>query len=110
MKAQPPAQGVLKINDWGRSQMYKAVCECGSDDCTHTIDIEADDSGITVIVYTKQKTDFWGKTRWSHIWKLLTTGYVSFESSIIMKEQVALNYAETLKSAVQDVKEFRKKK
>jgi hypothetical protein len=36
-------------------------------------------------------------------------GYVEYEASIIMSEQQALNYAETLKSAIIDVKQFREK-
>jgi hypothetical protein len=43
MTAQEPAHGILLVNSWGTSKMYKAVCECGDDDCTHTIDVEADE-------------------------------------------------------------------
>ena len=107
MKAQQPAQGVLLVNDWGPSKMYKAVCQCGNDDCTHTIDIEADHD-VTVTIYTTTRTNFWSKTRWYHIWKLLTKGYTDFETTIIMDKQVALNYADVLQSAVKDVEEFRK--
>lgn len=105
---QSPAQGILKVNDWGSSKMYKVVCNCGDDDCTHTIDIEADDS-VTVTVYTKTRTNFWSMTRWSHIWTLLIKGYVDTESTIVMNKQVALNYATVLQSAVNDVETFNKK-
>lgn len=108
MNAQKPAQGVLVVNDWGSSKMYKAVCECGNDDCTHTIDIEAEDTGVTVTIYTKTRTNFWSKSRWLHIWKLLIKGYTDYETCIIMNKQVALNYADVLNSAVKDVEEFRK--
>lgn len=108
MRSQKPAQGVLVVNEWGTSKMYKAVCECGNDDCTHTIDIEAEDTGVTVTIYTRTRTNFWSKTRWQHIWQLLTKGYTDFETSIIMKKQVAFNYADMLKLAVKDVEELRK--
>lgn len=109
MKAEKPAQGVLQVNDWGTSKMYKAVCECGNDDCTHTIDIEAEDHGsIIVTIYTKTRTNFWSKTRWHHIWQLLTKGYTDYETCIVMNKQVALNYASVLQSAVNDVEELRK--
>lgn len=107
IKYQPPASGILQIGDYGASKMYKAVCECGSDDCTHTVDVEADDNGITVTIYTKQRTNFWSKNRWNHMWKLLIKGHVTLESSIILEEQAALNYAETIKGAVSDVAECR---
>ena len=107
MTPETPAKGVLQINDWGNSRMYKAVCACGSDDCTHTFDIEADHE-ITVTIYTKTRTNFWSMNRWQHIWKLLTKGHVDFETSIHLSEQAALNYSETLKQAVHDVKNFKK--
>lgn len=107
MKSQTPAQGVLQVKDWGTSKMYKAVCECGNDDCTHTIDIEADQE-VTVTIYTRTRTNFWSKTRWSHIWSLLTKGYADFETTIVLDKQSALNYAETLKTAVKDVETFKK--
>jgi hypothetical protein len=108
MKSQTPAQGVLLVKDWGTSKMYKAVCECGSDDCTHTIDIEAEDTGIVVTIYTTNRTNFWSKSRWYHIWQLLTKGHTDFETCIMMNKQVALNYASVLQSAIEDVDELRK--
>ena len=93
MKAQTPAEGILKTNDWGDSRAYHVVCECGSPDCSHNLWIEADDSGVAVMVYTTVRTNFWSKRRWTHIWTLLTKGYVDFEGSIHLKEQTELNYA-----------------
>lgn len=108
MKAEQPAKGILKINDWGNSRMYKAVCSCGNDDCSHTIDIEADHE-VSVTIYTRTRTNFWSKTRWSHIWTLLTKGYTDFETTIVLDKQTAINYAETIKSAVKDLEEHKKK-
>ena len=110
MKAEKPADGILKQNDWGSSKSYKVSCECCDDSHNHNVWVEVDDSGITVTTYTQQKTNFWSKTRWQHLWTLLTKGYIEYEASIIMSQQQALNYAETLKSAIKDVEEFRKNK
>lgn len=107
MKSQTPAQGILKINEWGNSKMYQAVCSCGSNDCTHTIDIEADQE-VSVTIYTRTRTNFWSKTRWSHIWKLLTQGHADFETTIVLDKQTALNYADVLLSAIKDVESFKK--
>ena len=109
MNPQQPAKGILLVNDWGTSKMYKAVCECGDNDCTHTIDIEAEDTGIVVTIYTTTRTNFWSKTRWYHIWTLLTKGYIDTEATLIMKKQVALNYATVLQSAIDDVERFRER-
>ena len=46
--------------------------------------------------------------RFQTIWTLLTKGYVEYEGTVIMTQQQAVNYAETLKSAVTDVEKFRK--
>ena len=110
MIAQKPAEGILKKKDWGDSKTYQVTCECGCDDHIHHVWVEVDENDITVSTYTIQKTNFWGKSRWHHMWKLLTAGYVEYEASIIMSKQQALNYAETLKSAIKDVEEFKKVK
>ena len=108
LTAEAPARSILKVNEWGTSKMYKVVCECGNDDCTHTVDIEAEDTGVTVTIYTKTRTNFWSMNRWQHIWTFLTNGYIDFETNIHLSEQSALNYSETLKQAVYDVKNFKK--
>ena len=108
MKAQTPAEGILQTRDWGNSKSYTVTCECCGGDCAHNVWVEADETGVTVNTYTEQKTNFWSMNRWQHIWKLLTTGCIEYEASIIMSEQQALNYAETLKSAIKDVRTFKK--
>ena len=110
MKAEKPAEGILKRKDWGDSKTYIVVCDCGCDDHAHNVWVEADETGVTVNTYTIQKTNFWSKTRWHHIWKLLTAGYVEYEASIIMSKQQALNYASVLQLSIKDVEEFRKVK
>jgi hypothetical protein len=46
-------------------------------------------------------------TRLKLTWDVWVKGYVRAETTILMSEQQALNYAETLKSAIKDVKAFR---
>ena len=108
MIPQQPAEGILKTSEWGDSKVYKVVCECQQPDHEHNVWIEADDHDIVVTIYTTSKTNYWGKTRWYHIWTLLTKGYIDTESSVHLTKQYALNYAETLKSAISDVEEFKK--
>ena len=102
-----PAEGIMKTNDWGDSKVYRVTCNCGASDHDHHMWVEADDHEISVTIYTTNKTNFWSKTRWYHIWTLLTKGYIDSESTVIMGRQQALNYAETLKSAIEDVNTFR---
>jgi hypothetical protein len=107
MKAQIPAEGILKRGDWGDSKSYAIPCSCCGTDCEHNVWIEAEDTGVTVTTYTKLKSKWWSMNRLQTIWTLLTKGYVEYEGTIIMTEQQAFNYADTLKSAVKDVKTFR---
>ena len=108
MKVQIPAEGIMKTNDWGDSRVYRIACNCGDENHNHNMWVEADDCDIVVTIYTTGNTNFWSKTRWYHIWTLLTKGYIDTESSVHLNKQQALNYAETLKSAITDVEEFRK--
>ena len=107
MKMQIPAEGIMKTNDWGDSKVYRIACNCSDENHNHNMWIEADEHDIIVTIYTTGKTNFWSKTRWYHIWTLLTKGYIDTESSVHLNKQQALNYAETLKSSITDVEKFR---
>lgn len=113
MEPQVPAEGILKRNDWGDSKWYRVECECSSPNHAHEFDVEADEDGVTVSLYidsyTPYKDSFWQdiKYRIRAALRLLFTGKIEMGSDIIMKEQVAVNYAHTLLSAVDDVKSFK---
>jgi hypothetical protein len=136
MNAQAPAKGILMTNDFGHSKWYQVVCGCGQPDHTLTVEVESDEMGVNVNTYAIVKTDYWSDAvkkrydidspwlqEWDWFWKNLvngvvtrlkltwtiwTKGYVQTETTISMSEQQALNYAETLKSAIKDVKDFQK--
>jgi len=139
MKAEAPAQGIMKTNDYGDSKWYKVACACS--DSSHEINfsVEVNDSGeINVNTYVESKTDWWSQTvekrydidntwlqefdwAWKELvnglitrvklsWRLWTKGYIRTESTVMMSEQQALNYAETLKSAIKDLKTFETKR
>jgi hypothetical protein len=108
MEQQVPAEGILKKNDWGDTKMYHIVCECGSEDHTHDLWIEAEDIGVNVTIFATVKSPWWSMNRFKQIWTLLTKGYLEHQTVLTMNEQTAFNYAETLKKAIQDVKDFKK--
>ena len=110
MDAQTPAEGILKRGQWGDSMTYQVVCRCHDSNHDHNVWVEADDTGVNVTTYTQQKSKWWTLNRWQKIWTLLTRGYIEYEATIIMREQQALNYAETLKTAIKDVVKFREDK
>ena len=108
MLAQIPAEGILKRSDYGDAKLYQVSCECHQPDHDHNVWVEADASDISVNIYTTSKSKFWSANRFRLIWTLLVKGHVEYEVNLSMSKQQALNYAETLKSAVKDVEEFRK--
>ena len=136
LQAQEPAEGILKTHDYGNSKWYQVVCGCGQPDHQLTVEVEAEETGVSVNTYATVKTDYWTesvkksydidnpwhqefdwfwKDLWNGLiarlkltWTVWSKGYVKAETTIIMSEQQALNYAETLKSAIQDVKDFKK--
>ena len=136
MKEETPALGIMKTGEFGDSKFYKVVCGCGQPDHDIDFEVEADETGVNVNTYVTAKTDYWSEAvkkrydidnewqqEWDWFWKDLwngfvtrvkitwlvwTNGYVETQTTIAMSEQQALNYAETLKSAIQDVKDFQK--
>ena len=107
MKTEKPAKGILKTDEYGTSKSYYVHCTCGSPECAHHLTVEADDMEVTVTIYLTLRTKWYNMTRWKQIWSILTKGYIDSESTLVMNEQTALNYAATLKSAAKDVKELR---
>ena len=107
MNPQTPAEGILKQYESGDSRAYQVVCQCGQSDHTHNVWVEADQCNVTVTVYVDVETKWWSTNRIKQIWTLLTKGYLQCETSVLMSEQQALNYAETLKKAIEDVKYFK---
>jgi hypothetical protein len=136
MKAQVPAEGIMKTGDYGNSKWYKVVCGCGQPDHELNFEVEAEeDIGVSVNTYVTAKTDYWSEsvkkrydidnpylqeldwffkdlwngfvTRLKLTWAVWVKGYVKCETTVLMSEQQALNYAETLKSAIKDVKDLK---
>ena len=108
MKAEKPAEGILKRHDYGDAKTYSVPCSCGCENGTHNVWVESDITGVSVTTYQKLTTQWWKFNRWQKIWTLLTKGYIEVEACTIMSQQQALNYAETLRSATKDVDAFRK--
>ncbi len=136
MKSEKPAQGIMMTGDYGNSKFYKVVCGCGQPDHDLDFEVEAEDTGVNINTFVTAKTDYWTEsikkrydinnpylqeldwalkdiwnglvTRLKLTWTVWTKGYVRCETTITMSEQQALNYADTIKSAIQDVKDVKK--
>lgn len=136
MKAETPAEGIMKTGEYGDSKFYKVVCGCGQPDHEIDFEVSAEETGINVNTYVTAKTDYWTEavkkrydidnpywqeldwtvkdiingfiTRLKLTWCIWIKGYIKTETTIAMSEQQALNYADTLKAAIKDVKDFKK--
>lgn len=107
MKPQEPAVGILKQGDFGDAKFYYVQCDCGNEDCAHSIEVEADDCHVQVHLYHTQHTKWWEKNRWKQIWQIITKGYAEMQTTIVLTEQTAANYSAVLQSAAKDVLDFR---
>jgi hypothetical protein len=118
MNAQEPAEGIMKTNDFGQYKFYSVACQCGNNDDEIRIEVEAEDTGVTVHHWVKVKTSWWDTpTRFSWIngllhrvkmtYTLWIKGYLEYESWTMMNAQQTFNYAYTLKKASDDVQQFR---
>ena len=56
MKAEKPAEGILKRNDWGNSKWYQVVCGCGQEYHDHNVEVEADETGVNVNIHLTLKS------------------------------------------------------
>ena len=140
LKPQTPAVGIMQTHDWGESKMYTVECECGTEYDSIEFIVEADDLHITVSTYTTQTTSMWNDPFDTHCafkikndWlsslaynaisfvnglhrrvkltaELWFKGYIKYHQTTILSEQAALNYAETLKSSIKDVKTFKQQR
>jgi len=61
MKAQEPAEGILKSSDFGDSKFYQVVCGCGQPYHSHQVEVEADDTGVNVNIYASAHTSYWSE-------------------------------------------------
>lgn len=107
MQYEKPAEGILKTSEWGDSKWYHIRCECGNEDCSHEVNVEADYCNVQVHIYANNHTKWWEKNRWKQIWQILIKGYAEMGTTIVLNEQTAFNYAETLKLAISDIKKFK---
>ena len=110
MKVETPAIGIMKTGEFGKSVLYHIRCECGNPDDAHDLEVEADEYDIKVHIYATVHTKWWEMKTWKQIWEILKNGHAEYQTTLVMNEQTAINYAETLKSAVSKMKEIRNEK
>jgi len=118
---QKPAIGISEQRVDDDFKSYKIPCSCG---CDNNVDffIEVDEYSISATVCSTTKTNYWRErvaVKYTEHWIILNSkllfndvynrlaicgqalfkGYIQTESCVILSEQQALNFAETIKSA-----------
>lgn len=125
IKPETPAKGVYKNNDFGDCVFYTVACDCGNADHFHdlTVEVEADDGVVSVNINAWVSTGYKYRllnnhgfftnivngaySRIRNIFDILWYGKIEHEANIIMDEQSAINYANILKQATENVKQFK---
>jgi hypothetical protein len=106
MSNQLPMEGVYLRKEYGDTITYGVTCECSDNNHDHNVWVEADECGVSVTIYTQQKSKWWEQSRWRTIWTLLTKGYIEVEANIVLTEQQAINYSNILQAASNNTKEY----
>jgi hypothetical protein len=122
-----PLKKIMIEGEWDKSIMYRAACDCGSPE--HDLDMEFDkEMGLTILTFY-EKVEFFSnywynandskwdafrgkigalKRRLKAIFKLLTGGYLRYESTfIIYGEKQIGDFIEALQYAKEKTKAFK---
>ena len=104
MQSQKPALGVMKQAEYDDCDIYIVACNCGCRDADHTVIVEGDASAdyVGVTINTQQRW-FGFKEKVRAIWRIITRGYVEYETGIVLNSQQASNYANALLESVERI-------
>jgi hypothetical protein len=102
MEPQVPATSIAKTGEFKDASIFQVVCDCNSPDHSVNMWIEVDPETefklISVNFYAETYSNY--KTNWAArlkiIWDVLTQGYYKQESSLMLNEQAAVNFAHTI--------------
>ena len=106
---QPPASGIAQIGKSHSHRAYKVLCECGGVDHALDVWIEVEPHRecdlVELTVYANMWTPVFNGMvdRLKAAWNILFKGVHKQEHSILLNHQTALNFAETLNTAINDL-------
>ena len=100
-----PMKGVTLMKKFNNSDKhYRVSCDCSSPDHNHDLFVEKDgDTGLTTVtVYSNMNTGWVNRVKLAI--KLLWSGYLEYQSEIILTQEQAENYANVLLSNMDEKK------
>lgn len=111
MEYQKPALGVAKQAEHDDCDIYIVACNCGCRDADHTVIVEGDASidYVGVTINTQQRW-FGFREKVRAIWRIITRGYVDYETGIVLNSQQATNYANALLESVERITTYQESK
>lgn len=109
MSYEQAAQGILKRAAHDDCEFFIVACKCGCRDADHNVTVEGNSKFdlVEVVISTTQRW-FGIKERVRAAWRILTRGYVDYETSIVLNGQQAANYAGALMDASDRIADYKK--
>jgi hypothetical protein len=115
MEYQKPSEGIALISEAKQYKMYRINCDCGDNEHDVFIDVESEDRFVNVTHYVNVTSPYWEtrtKFYWLNriihcfkiTWEVWRHGQVKYNATILLNEQTALNFSETIKHAIEDIK------
>ena len=106
--SQYPAEGISLTKDFGDAKYYEVQCQCWNEDDAIRFEVGFEHGQIAINHWTTQRvraSNILGRIKTALT--VLFLGTVKYESTTILSEQQALNYADTIYRALREVKEYR---
>lgn len=108
-----PMKGILQRSDYGNIKLYRVECECASEEHAHEVVVESDSDNVSITIYANTyppfKRGFWNNFsyRIRGAFGLLFFGIIKVETTLLLGEEAATNYAVTIIKAAEEVKEYK---
>jgi hypothetical protein len=106
MDTKEPARNIMRTGEWSDADCFRVACDCHhhEHDLDVWIEVDPDDEtrDITVTFYKKLHTPVWEKrfNRFREALRILFTGSTRVAGSIIMKQDVAQNFINTVQASI----------
>lgn len=117
MDYQQPAQGICLMDDHPDYKRYYVQCKCGLRDDTVDVFVSATEDSVELELFTEScyptngDQPFLGRLRTAAkaFLTIIKGDELRFQSSALLEEQTAFNFAQTVLTAIKDSQKIRKK-
>jgi len=109
-KAQTPAQGIMRVDQWPDADVYKVSCSCSDPDhdVVTWIEVqpESDIQEVSITFFVNARSPNWRKgwNRWRAAWNMLWHGAHESEHTLLLDQQAALNFSQAIVASIDRLK------